>query len=77
MSPRDPGEAFGPPEPVVGPPPDFLATGGSSSLLIHMEPCRSVLTITPDFVIYSYAPFPNRVRRFFYWLLLGWTWRRP
>jgi hypothetical protein len=34
------------------------------------------LIITPNLEVWSYRRFPSRWRRFWYWVFLGWTWRR-
>jgi hypothetical protein len=55
--------------------PEFAVHEGPS-LIVRTEPVRSVLYITPELTVQSSAPLPNRWRRFFYWALLGWKWRR-
>ena len=35
---------------------------------------HSQVRITPDFVVQSSKPLPNRWRCFWYWALLGWKW---
>lgn len=41
---------------------------------IHYEPPKSILHITPDFRVESHCEKPNRWRRFWYRVLLGWMW---
>lgn len=45
---------------------------------VKVEPVRSILTVDPvgKFEYHTPALMPNRWRRFWYWALLGWTWRR-
>jgi hypothetical protein len=35
---------------------------------------KSVLHISPEFLVYQLTPKPNRWYRFWYRILLGWTW---
>lgn len=39
-----------------------------------LDPVRSILWIAPQFAVHLSAPQPNRWRRLWYRLLLGWTW---
>jgi hypothetical protein len=46
-------------------------------LLITEPPVRSVLHASSCLTIQCTRPMPNLWRRFWYWLLLGWVWRKP
>jgi hypothetical protein len=56
-------------------PPEFVVHR-SERPIIQVEPVRSVLYITPRFSIHHTTPRPNRWWRFWYWVLLGWRWKR-
>jgi len=49
----------------------------SGHLTIALPTPRSVLHASPYIRIEGAAPMPNAWRRFWYWFLLGWVWRRP
>jgi hypothetical protein len=49
----------------------------SGHLTITVPEVRSVLHASPYLTMTGAAPMPNWFRRFWYWALLGWTWRKP
>lgn len=46
-------------------------------MLIRNKPAKSVLLIGTVIRIESQEPPPNLWWRFWYWALLGWSWKRP
>lgn len=44
---------------------------------VSMPKTISVLHVTPVFKIELTSPMPNRWRRFWYRVLLGWEWTEP
>jgi len=76
MSDEIPGLPLQPGEPIS------MTTGTSNTLhvgsTIHLLLPKPVceLQIIPELRITSASPIPNRWWRFWYWVLLGWTWRK-
>lgn len=48
----------------------------TSSLTVTLPPVAAVLAITKDFEIRTCQSMPNRWRRFWYYVLLDWHWRK-
>ena len=62
-------------EPTPTTSPTLLMPEASTTFVISSTTVRSILVLTPELKIYSERPLPNRFRRFWYKLLLGWEWR--